>query len=232
MAGLDRVEALFKALDDRDVEEVGRLLDQDCGLLEARHKWDTTPLIWAANYNHVEVMRLLLDRGADLEAGDVDGDTALFSGAARGHKEIVDILLSRGADVRTRDINRVTPLQEASSEGHLGVVRLLVQHLRGQGLDDVDRRWRTALWYSCRNGHAELARVLLLAGADHSIPGAIYEEEDEDDSKITPLQAAETQNHEDTVTLLKVNAITACELRTTYRIRAPIVCCCILYHHF
>jgi ankyrin repeat protein len=219
MAGLDRAEALFKAVKDGDVDKVERLLDQDCGLLEARDEddYNMTLLSVAAEQGRMEVVRLLLDRGAELEARDYEEETALFRAVAYGHEEIVDMLLSRGADARTQKEYAATPLQAASSEGNLGVVRLLVQHLRGQGLNDVNMRGRTALWLACRNGHTELGRVLLLAGADHTIPGAILEEEDEDDSKITPLLAAETQDHKDIATLLKVNATTACGSRTTYR---------------
>jgi ankyrin repeat protein len=198
-----RLKALFKAVDDGDVEEMERLLDQDGGLLEARDEdnWNMTALIWAAHIKYAEGLRLLLDRGAELEARDDDGESALFTAAACDHEGIVDILLSRGADVRARNMYGVTPLREASSEGRLGMVRLLVQHLRGQGLDDVDRGGCTALWWACYCGHTEAARVLLLAGADHTIPG-IQPGFDVtiETKKITPLEAAEN----DTVTLLQV----------------------------
>jgi ankyrin repeat protein len=219
MAGRDRVKALFMALEDGDVEEVERLLDQHCGLLEARDEdnWNMTPLIWAAQNKCAEGLRLLLDRGAELEARDADGETALFRAASWGDEEVVSILLSRGADVRTSDINRVTPLQTASSDGYLGVVRLLVKHLRGQGLDDVDMGGCTALWWACRCGHTEAARVLLLAGADHTIPGAYNEDEDEEEhDKITPFEAAQERVHNDTVTLLQVIAHERLDVHTMH----------------
>jgi ankyrin repeat protein len=196
------------------VEEVKRVLDQDCRLLEARDSiyCQKTPLIRAAQNECAEVVRLLLDRGAELEARDSGGDTALFRAASSGHEEIVDILLSRGADVRTRDTYGATPLQEASSEGHLGVVRLLVQRLRGQGLDDVDQEERTALWWACQCGHTEVARVLLLAGADHTIAGAKFGEED----TITPLEKAQEREDDDTVTLLQVIAHERLDVHTMH----------------
>jgi ankyrin repeat protein len=218
MAGLGPADALVKAVYDGDVEEVERLLDQDGELLEARdeERCNMTPLIWASDNNHAEVVRLLLDRGAELEARDDDGETAFFRAVARGHEEIVDMLLSRGADVRTRNKYRGTPLQEASMEGHLGVVRLLVRHLRGQGLDDVDIGGSTALWWACRRGYSEAARVLLLAGADHSIPGTNSEEDENEDDRITPLEAAQQREHDDTVTLLQVIVHERLDVHTMY----------------
>jgi ankyrin repeat protein len=210
MAGRDGAEALFTAVKDSDVEEVERLLDQDCGLLEARDEdnWNMTPLICAIHMKCAEVMSLLLDRGAELEARDDDWETAFIRAVACGYEEIVDTLLSRGANVRTTNMNRVTLLQKASRQGNLGVVRLLVRHLRGHDLDDVDRGGCTALWWACHWGYTEAARVLLLAGADHTIPGADYEEdedeEEEEYDKITPLEAAQEREHDDIVTLLQV----------------------------
>jgi ankyrin repeat protein len=217
MAGVGRAEALFKAVDHGNVEEVERLLDKDGGLLEARDEdsWNMTPLIWASHIECAEVVRLLLDRGAELEARDVDGDTAFIRAASCGQEEIVDMLLRRGADVRARNINRVTPLHEASKEGRLEVVRLLTQQLRGQSLNDVDIRDRTALWRACRYGHMEVARVLLLAGADHTIAAADRRISTEN-NEITPLEAAQGKKHDDTATLLQVIAHERLDVHTMH----------------
>ena len=63
----------------------------------------TTPLIVAAGGNCVEVVGLLLDRGADLNAKDSDGWTALIKASAGGHAEVVRVLLAKGADMSPTD---------------------------------------------------------------------------------------------------------------------------------
>jgi len=63
----------------------------------------TTPLIVAAGGNCVEVVQLLLDRGAELNARDSDGWTALIKASAGGHEEVVRVLLAKGADLSPTD---------------------------------------------------------------------------------------------------------------------------------
>jgi len=47
---------------------------------------------------------LLIDKGADVNAKDITGETALMVAAERGHTEIVKLLIGRGADVNARNI--------------------------------------------------------------------------------------------------------------------------------
>ena len=52
----------------------------------------------AAKNGHIEVVRLLLDNGADINA-NFFGSTALKYSAMNGHVEVVKFLLDKGADV-------------------------------------------------------------------------------------------------------------------------------------
>ena len=60
--------------------------------------------------NRINVVRLLLDTGADINAQDTDGNTALTNASHRGNIEIVRLLLDRGADVNIKDEDDVTAL--------------------------------------------------------------------------------------------------------------------------
>lgn len=200
MAAQDAADEVCTAAERGDVEAVRRLLNQDCGLLEARISEGNllrTPLMLAALEGHMEVVTFLVEEGADVNARDADGETPLCMAAGWGHEEVVAFLLSRGADARTSNRHGSTPLHEASCEGHLRIVRLLLHTLGGRGLDDADEEGRTALWLACHYGRTEVVRALLLAGASHAIP---------DRSGITPLQAVLENGHDDTMTrcMLKV----------------------------
>jgi ankyrin repeat protein len=93
------------------------------------------------------------------------------------------LLLRAGADIRLREnLNVWTALKAACHNGHLGVTQLLLRHMRGEGLDEKDLNDNTALWLASCNGHAEICRALLLAGADHTIT---------DDDGRTPRQIAQ-----------------------------------------
>jgi ankyrin repeat domain-containing protein 50 len=72
------------------------------------------------------VVRLLVDRGADVNAKDNEGWTALYRAAVGGHEAVVRLLVDRGADVNAKDNEGWTALYWAAVGGHEAVVRLLV----------------------------------------------------------------------------------------------------------
>jgi ankyrin repeat protein len=83
----------------------------------------------------VEIVRLLLDHGADLEAAGGDmGEKPLHKvsyGKYRSQEDgvrVAQLLLDRGADVNTRRKDHQTPLHVASYFGNVEIVRLLLDH--------------------------------------------------------------------------------------------------------
>jgi serine/threonine-protein phosphatase 6 regulatory ankyrin repeat subunit B len=111
------------------------------------------------------MVRLLVARGADIQATGYPQRTALYYAADKGHEEMVAFLLSQGAQVDITDENGWTPLAIAASGGHVGVVKMLLQHMGGQGLDQADNQGRTALYHAAREGHEEIVALLLSQGA-------------------------------------------------------------------
>jgi death-associated protein kinase len=85
-----------------------------------------TPLIYAAKYGHVEVVRVLLDGGSNVDRANGYGSTALHVAAAYGRLDVCRLLLDWGAKVDRLDKSQDTPLHYAAWEGHLSVVKLLV----------------------------------------------------------------------------------------------------------
>jgi hypothetical protein len=191
------LHAFFTAIREGHMEEVTRLLDGDPHLMKASTEYfDRTPLVVAAIYGHADVVGLLIERGADVNAIDNNELTALQNAAREGHEEVVRVLLSRGADSNRKGFDGSTALIRASRGGHLGVVRQLLQHMVGRGLDEGNDNGFTALWWACFNGHVEIARILLLAGADATIT---------DRDGRTPRRAAELFGKPACVPLLVVS---------------------------
>ncbi|KAF8610656.1 ankyrin [Ceratobasidium sp. AG-I] len=68
------------------------LLDEQPALVNARDEFEYTPLHLAADRGHLDVIRLLLSRGADTTLKDQDGDTGLEIAAVAKHEAIVQML--------------------------------------------------------------------------------------------------------------------------------------------
>ena len=78
-------------------------------------------------------MRLLLERGAEMEARDKDHSIPLHLAACNGHLVALRLLLERGANVEARDKYHRTPLHFATCNGLLAASRLLIEN--GASLD-------------------------------------------------------------------------------------------------
>jgi ankyrin repeat protein len=198
MAAHDAVEAIFEAVDNGATEGVVRMLDEDPQLLSMVMRGETL-LMRAAKGPSVGMVRLLLDKGAEVNATTDYGHTALHLAAMYGNDEVVPILLLSGADPSRRSRSGTTPLYLASLYGHVAVVRVLLRHMRGRGVDERTTDGFTALWMACSNGHMEVVRVLLLAGADRNTA---------DNQGRTPLQKAEQKMEWVCVAIIEVRTTT------------------------
>jgi hypothetical protein len=84
-----------------------------------------TALIWACVYGHVEVVKLLLDRGALIDLLPNGGGTALMNASYDGKIECVRLLLERGADMSLKDNTGKTAKDDAVKQGYDDIVQLL-----------------------------------------------------------------------------------------------------------
>jgi ankyrin repeat protein len=108
------------------------------------------PLIIAAENNHVDVVRVLLEGGVNVERTNIFLRTALHYGAFYGYLDVCRLLLDRGAKVNPLDKWKFTPLHLAARNGHLSAVKLLVErgaevrlkNEEGQTASEVAGIWR------------------------------------------------------------------------------------------
>ena len=87
--------------------------------------------MWAAWEGHTEVVRLLLGRGAEVDARTTTGYTALLLASREGYRETTDVLLAAGADVNAAAADGTTALVIATIRRHLEYAEFLLD----QGAD-------------------------------------------------------------------------------------------------
>ncbi|KAI9148801.1 ankyrin repeat [Paramyrothecium foliicola] len=125
---------------------------------------DGTRLHWAAKTGHEAIAKLLLERGADVEAKNGSNVTPLWMAVEEGHEAVVKVLLDGGADPNARDINRRILLLRAARCGQEPVVKLLLE--KGANIDASDKHGQTALRLAIKGSHEKVVKTLLENGAD------------------------------------------------------------------
>ena len=113
------------ASEDGDAAAVARLLASGASADERVEPGGETPLMRAAARGHEDVVRALLDAGADACARRADGFTPLILAVFFGHEGVVRLLVERGADVSARTSLGTTAARWAESRGFAAMADLL-----------------------------------------------------------------------------------------------------------
>ena len=116
------------------------------------------PLIAAAKAGDLELARLLIDGGENVNSG------ALHLAAESGHRDLVRLLIANGADVNDRDQFGVTPLALAVLGYHTAIVRELIEN--GADVKAKSTLDRSPLHCAVAQGYEGMAKLLISSGAD------------------------------------------------------------------
>ncbi len=138
-------------------------------------------LFEAVSANNYELVKTMIDEGADVKFSNEDGLTALYIASDNGFKEICALLIAKGADVNSGSVTIkgettviYNPLIGASYKGYKEICSLLIEN----GADvNVKRSMggTTPLIIATRQGHKEICSLLIEKGADmYSKNSALY----------------------------------------------------------
>ncbi len=150
---------------------------------------------------HFEIVKYLVEKGADKESKNWDNETPLHLASEKGHLEIVKYLVENGACKESNKI--LTPLHLASKKGHLEIVQYLVENgadkeakvkwnptTRDLVLDcckvSIGNHSQTPLHFASAEGHFKVVKYLVEKGADI---------ETKTEWKISPLYMASAKRH-------------------------------------
>ncbi|MBA0692570.1 hypothetical protein Goari_010120 [Gossypium aridum] len=115
------------------------------------------PIHSAASIGNLEIMEILLSKGANVNVKNDGGRTALHYAASKGWLKIAELLISHGC----------TPLHRAASTGKSALCELLIEE--GAEVDATDRAGQTPLMSAVICQNKEVALLLIRHGADVDI---------------------------------------------------------------
>lgn len=172
-----------------------------------------SPLACAASAGRLDIIHLLLEKGAKVNGRCLQGQTPLFGAVQFKSLRAVRALIQAGADVNAKDKNGDTPYMTAVRLNEIDILRVLIAHgadlnyccnVLWTGWDGhVHQEAETALMMACRVGALDAVQALIKAGAPlEAVPGT---------RGLTPLMVAAGHGRESIAELLiqhgaKVNA--------------------------
>ncbi|OJD37640.1 glycerophosphodiester phosphodiesterase gde1 [Diplodia corticola] len=142
----------------------------------------------AAKSNFVQIVKLLVDAGVDINYQDEQGETALHLAARYGHTECAKTLIAGTSD-QTANIELAenafawTPLFIACVDGHLDVAKLLIE--AGAELDKADLSGWTPKEHAALRGHLDIANIL----AELTPPPAATDEQEQEKGQQPPVRS-------------------------------------------
>lgn len=148
-------------------------------------------LLCAISVKNFDVVRLLLDRKAAVDVGDIFDNTPLHNAVFMGLREIVGLLVARGADILAVNTNGSTPLHLAAARGQAEIAGFLLIH--DADINAVDNYGSTPLHRAVEMGEQEAVALLIKQGANINIV---------DKYGWTPLHFASVRGHREIIALL------------------------------
>ena len=152
-------EAIIKG----NLDAVKTILETNVDLLEARNSDNLTPLLLVSIHGQTEIARFLIEKGADIHAGDNENSTALHNAAAQGHSAVLSLLIDKGARINQCDGNGMTALHFAASYGRPECAKLLLE--KDANVNAREINGRTPLFFNARQGSLQIFQLLLDKGA-------------------------------------------------------------------
>lgn len=161
--------ALHRAVDARDPAQVKQLISSGENVNggvrsneQSSPDWGETPLHYAARDGSIDIARVLIQAGADVNARDDRGVTPLHR--AVESPQMLELLCDAGAKMNAVDSTGRTPLHWAARAQSAGAIETLVARRADPNLRDRDGR--TALFDAAETGNLQVVAALLRGGAD------------------------------------------------------------------
>jgi cytohesin len=183
---------IFTASAMGDIERVQGFLNSNPSMINAT-QGVLTPFHVAAYSGQTEMMKFLLGKGVDVNAGYPEKITPLFLAANNGHLDAAELLIAKGAIINSESSNSQSPLFGAAWGGNKAIGELLIA--KGADVNAKNDIGWTPLFAAAMTskGSNDMVELLIAKGADVNA---------KDKDGRTPLWAAVDRNHLERARLL------------------------------
>lgn len=114
--------------------------------------------------SEVDFLKLLMDRGLQIDQPQASGKSALFDAVQEGDENRAKVLIEAGADVNQLDATGRPILFHAVDKSNLAMIQLFFKY--GADVDKTDRDGRTVLFEAVSQGNNDVAELILCSGID------------------------------------------------------------------
>lgn len=162
MIGADDDPALFRAC-QRSTKEVVEVLLNFGAVIDGKNNFNKTCLHAALDTGTIDVVQLLVDRGANIYLTDTNGGTSLHYAASRSYDDdpsFLELMLNLGLDINTVDSNGSTPLHHSAESNKESILKLLLN--RGVDINQKNNAGNTAISEIAKeNKQLQSAKILI-----------------------------------------------------------------------
>ncbi|XP_051967049.1 death-associated protein kinase 1-like [Xyrauchen texanus] len=162
------IKAIIHAINDDNVPGLKHLLGSLTSYdINQPNKHGTPPLLIAAGCGNVQIIDVLMKKGADIQVLDKTGANAIYHASRHGHVGTLRFLHEKKCPLDIQDKSGETALHVAARYGNMEVVQYLCSIHANPDLPD--REHETPLHCAAWHGYSTVARALCEAGCDVNV---------------------------------------------------------------
>jgi ankyrin repeat protein len=150
--------------DDLDMSDIKNIVTKYPSEINEKDNNGNTFLHVAVHKDNEELVKFLIDRGANVNIKNNYGETPLQISADKNNLEIITQLVSHDADVNIQDTSGLTPLDDAIYHGQMETVKYLISN--GAEINIKDTTGKTPLHYASIRNQVKISKYLIANGAE------------------------------------------------------------------
>jgi len=148
----------INACENGDYDTVVKLCTTYNYLINYKTKKNKSGLIYASKYGHFDIVKYLVENGADLNIQDINENTALMYGVYNSRK-VAEYLITQGSNLDIVNNRKCNCLHISSSIGNLVITDILYN--QGMNLEDIDINGNTPIFVALLNKQYNIVKYLL-----------------------------------------------------------------------